>query len=118
MEDNKLIEKIIKITTKEVWDSWSKEQQQYILYHYNKPLKGIIKELNQKCGDKWSGNRNYSKKHWKFGKSRMIEKCSKCNFPFNFYAMPRDWSMRASADVWNLMKCANVECGHLYESCL
>jgi hypothetical protein len=93
----------------ELWNLWSKEQQAYILEHEGASVKNIP-----------NLHSNYHGKKWELGASRPEygEKCPKCDFKHCFYAQPRNWSMNSSADVWNLMKCANVECQSTFESCL
>lgn len=114
METKDLLEGVIRIAGEETWESWSKAQQGYILKHHKNQLTGIIEELNGIHGKNWSRTRNYPEKHWELEKKA----CKKCKFPFTFSAMPTNWSMKASADVWNLTKCANVDCAHLSERCI
>jgi hypothetical protein len=93
-----------KVLPQEVWDSWSAEQQAYILAQEGQP----------------AGDPRYADKCWELDRHRpeYRETCDKCYFEYCFYAMPRNWSLDSSADVWNLMKCANVKCQNHFESCL
>jgi hypothetical protein len=88
---------------------WSAAQKEYVKAHEGKP----VGEIRMGAG------RYYSGLKWQLGKARPQygEVCDRCGYPLCFYAEPRSWSMRSSADVWNLMKCANVECQQLFESC-
>ncbi len=107
----KNIEKIISIVTWEIWQGWSEEQKDFILKHEGKR----VGELDSAGVH----SNNYSDKTWEFGKTRpdRTEECGHCKFTYCFYAEPRNWSMSSDADVWNLMKCANVNCGKYFESC-
>ncbi len=96
-----------------VWNSWSKSQQEFVVGLEHKKV-----DSSECKGYKLMNN--YSEKEWGFGAARSDcgEICDDCKFPYCFYAYPRNWSMSADADVWNLMKCGNVDCGKLFESCL
>lgn len=85
------------------WETWTIEQ------------KNFISEWEGKVVD----SKNYSGKKWEIGKARPEygEICKTCSFQYCFYAEPRNWSL-GDSDVWNLMKCANVNCGKQFESCL
>jgi len=101
-----------KIISEEEWNSWSKMQQDFVIQNQEKKI--TTESLaNQKL------HSNYNGKSWYFGLARdPIEICTNCKFKYYFYAMPRNWSMSSSSDVWNLMRCANVECARYFESCL
>lgn len=94
------------------WNSWSEALQNFIIQNHNtkitpESLKG--KNLHA----------FYKDKSWKFGPARPeVGEICKCGFAYCFYAMPRNWSLGTDADVWNLMRCANVNCGEYFESCL
>jgi hypothetical protein len=102
-----ILERYKKFISMETWNQWSEDQKKFVL-----DLEG--KKVSEQT------RRNYQDKKWELGKARpeFGEACKDCSFPFCFYAEPRNWSMSSSADVWNLMKCANVNCGKLFESCL
>ena len=106
-------EKLKELLSEELWNSWSDEQKQYIINNEQKDIGEI------KMGE-GSNTRFYSDKKWELGKTRprYQEFCEKCGFEYCFYAMPRNWSMRSSSDVWNVMKCANVKCQSFFDSCL
>lgn len=108
----KNIERIIKTATWERWNSWSQEQKDFILKYSGKPV-------GETDSSPKVHSNNYSQKSWEFGEARPDhgEICEHCKFPYCFYAEPRNWSMSSEADVWNLMKCANVSCGKYFESC-
>ncbi len=91
--------------------SWSDSQKNYILNNHGKKV-GLVKNFNP--------HSDYSEKTWEFEKARPEygEICDACKFPYCFYAEPRNWSMGSDSDVWNLMKCANANCGKYFESCL
>ena len=100
----------------ETWHTWDVQQKRYILNHQGQSItsKNLQPpDLSQPCGE-------YSGKHWQLGLTRpdLQESCPKCGFSHCFYAQPRNWSMGATSDVWNLMKCANVNCQTYFESCL
>lgn len=102
-----------KIVSTTDWDSWSKEQQDFIINHHGKKISNEDLKRQRLHSD-------YSAKTWEFGKARenVGEVCGDCKFPYCFYATPRNWSMSSTSDVWNLMRCANVKCGKYFESCL
>lgn len=104
--------KLTRAVTFRLWKSWSEAQQQYVLAHEGQPTGRI---------ERGSGvdARYYTDKTWKLDPIRpeYRESCSACGFPVCFYAVPRNWSMGCDSDVWNLMKCGNVECQALFESC-
>ena len=108
-----LPEGLSEILTPEIWENWSKEQKEYIIENEGKP----IGEVSVGEG---SNIRYYSDKTWALGtvRKRYLESCEKCDFDYCFYAVPRNWSMRSSSDVWNVMKCANVKCQSYFDSCL
>ena len=108
----KNIEKIIRTATWERWDSWSQEQKDFILKYSGK-------SVGETDSSPKVHSNNYYHKNWEFAEARPDhgEICEHCKFPYCFYAEPRNWSMSSDADVWNLMKCANVQCGRYFESC-
>ncbi len=91
----------------EAWQRWSIAQRAYVIEHEGAATNHVM-------------NADYRAKTWELDHARPHygERCSKCLFEYCFYAMPRNWSLSHSADVWNLMKCANVNCQHYFESCL
>jgi len=115
-EYDKLSKDLQEILNQQIWDSWSAEQRDYILIHEEQSIDSISSK-KQGLPQQFS---EYISKKWELGNSRptLQESCSKCKFNYCFYAKPRNWSMSAASDVWNLMKCANVECQSYFESCL
>ncbi|HMV44367.1 MAG TPA: hypothetical protein PK079_18525 [Leptospiraceae bacterium] len=91
--------------------NWSDQQINFILETHNAKIVEITG---------YKPHADYINKTWEFGKARpeYREICESCQFPYAFYAEPRNWSMGSDSDVWNLMKCANVDCGKYFESCL
>lgn len=84
------------------WQKWSEEQQAHIVQVHGQPVT----------------NPHYDDKHWEIGKARPQygECCPKCSFDYCFYAMPRNCSISHTADVYNLMRCANMNCQHEFSS--
>ncbi len=93
-----------------IWEEWTEEQKSYIIQFERQKVE-LPKSENFHA--------NYSAKHWELDHAKPSWKsiCEKCNFPFLFYAKPRNYSLSHTADVWNLTKCANSNCGILMESC-
>jgi len=114
-EYEELAEKLRKILKREIWESWSAKQRAYVLACEGQLIENVRfgkRDLPRKYSE-------YKGKKWSLGYSRPTQEvCPKCKFDYCFYAQPRNWSMRATSDVWNLMKCANVECQSYFESCL
>jgi hypothetical protein len=110
-----LSENLKKVISQGTWEGWSPVQRAYVAAHENQPIKSAsLAEANLS-----QYHLAYSDKKWQIGLPRpdLQEQC-RCKFDYCFYAQPRNWSMSSSADVWNLMKCANVECQSYFESCL
>lgn len=108
----KIPENLIKVIDAETWDSWNEDQKEFILKYNNQTIdRDALSRANL--------HSDYSGKTWDLGKTRPEygESCN-CKFSYCFYAEPRNWSMSSSSDVWNLMKCANNQCGKFFESCL
>ena len=101
------------ILTEKDWNSFSKNQKEYILSNHNQ---FITKESLDKD---FHYHANYINKKWIFGKARIdrMEYCRKCKFDYLFDAKPRNFSLSYSADVYNLMRCANVDCKSYFETC-
>lgn len=94
------IEKVIR---RHIWEDWSEDQQIYVLITQFDPVDDF----------------RYRGKRWELDKARPNygELCPKCYFDCCFYAMPRNYTI-GDADVYNLMKCANVKCQFEFQSCL
>lgn len=100
---NRLTPGIEKAARQRVWESWSDEHQTYVLGLQLQPV----------------GDSRYFGKHWELDNARpqYSEFCPKCSFDYCFYAMPRNYTI-GDADVYNLMKCANVNCQCEFQSCM
>ncbi len=92
------------------WNTWSEEQKIYIVEFADKKVELPVSR---------NFHANYSGKKWELGlaKPKNQSVCGKCNFAFLFYAKPRNFSLSHTADVWNLLKCANVDCAQFIEIC-
>lgn len=92
------------------WNAWTEEQKAYILSQINMPFvetesgASSLRHVGQYVG-----------KTWHMMKADH-ERCRKCSFDYLLVAIPKNWSI-SDADVWNLTKCANVECQNLDEWC-
>ncbi len=115
-DDQELPETLKTILNQEIWQAWSAEQRAYILAHGDQGL-GSVRFGEHRLPAEYS---HYQNKQWQLGQARpsLQESCPQCQFAYCFYAHPRNWSMGATSDVWNLMKCANVDCQSYFESCL
>ncbi len=109
--ENELPENLKKKIDKDILENWNEVQIKYILNHQGKKLEQI---------KEFSPHADYTGKAWDLDKARSEygEICADCKYPYCFYAEPRNWSMGSDSDVWNLMKCGNVNCGKYFESCL
>lgn len=98
-----MTQEIEKIVRSDTWENWSEDQQTYVLAMQNA---AVTRQF-------------YRSKTWKLDKARPIyrEICSNCLFDYCFYAEPRNYTI-GDADVYNLMKCANVNCQREFESIL
>jgi hypothetical protein len=85
------------------WESWGHEQQAHVIARDGQAVT----------------HSDYPKKQWGLGAARpeVREICAACQFEYCFYALPRNWSVSHTADVWNLMECANARCQQLFEAC-
>jgi hypothetical protein len=94
------------------WESWSPEQRAYVVATQGKPTGKVT--LGSGLDTRW-----YDDKRWKLdaARPRLGEVCPACGFAYCFYALPRNWAMGSDSDAWNLMRCANVACGALFDSC-
>jgi hypothetical protein len=99
-----------RILSEEDWNSWSQAQQEFILQENGKQIQNDSLQAIKL-------NAYYSGKTRAFGPASK-EVGPKCHFAYCFYAFPRNWSIGSDSDVWNLMRCANVNCGHYFDSCL
>jgi hypothetical protein len=101
------------IIEEEVWNSFSEKQKEFIVQNHSL-------EITRESLDKeFHYHANYVGKKWILDKSRFdrTEYCRKCKFAYMFDAEPRNYSLSYSADVYNLMRCANVDCKSYFESC-
>jgi hypothetical protein len=100
---NRMTVEIERVVRQRVWESWNEEQQTYVLVLQFEPVR----------------DSRYFGKRWELDKARPqhTELCPKCYFDYCFYAMPRNYTI-GDADVYNLMKCANVACQFEFQSCL
>jgi len=100
---NRMIAEIEKVVRQRIWESWNEEQQEYVLVLQFEPVR----------------DERYLGKRWELDKARpqYTELCPRCYFDYCFYAMPRNYTI-GDADVYNLMKCANVACQFEFQSCL
>lgn len=96
--------------SKTVWESWSEEQKEYVLAQIQQPFTGT--EVGASSLHYASA---YIGKTWFLAKADH-EHCQKCSFDYLLCAVPRNWTV-SDADVWNLTKCADVNCQNLDEWC-